>query len=133
MKLSAVFTPRGDLRLVAVLVTCCAILAHISATDDTLEGQRGEGEQNFNGVSADGAETGKLKQSLMQRERRSAKNATPNLSDIEKRLKAIMEDRCAFLVRKSFISVISVHLLAIYLYNIMLLEDFQEKIHGKRP
>ena len=124
MKLSAVITPRGGLRFVAVLVMCCAILAHISAMDETQVEQRRGDEKNFNKVPADSAGTGKLKQSLMQRERRSANNATPNLSDIEKRLKAIMEDRCAFLVRKSFISVISVHLLAIYLYNIILLEDF---------
>ena len=98
MKLSAVITPLGGLRFVAVLVMCCAILAHISATEDALDGQRSEGEQNFNGVSADGAET--LKQFLMQRERRSANNATPILSVIEKRLEA-MEDRCAFLVSQS--------------------------------
>ena len=55
----------------AVLVMCCAIVALISTTVDALEGQRRGGEQNFNGVSADGAETGELKQSLMQL------NATP--------------------------------------------------------
>ena len=134
MKLSAVITSRGGLRFVAVLVMCCAILAHISATEDALVKQRQGDEHNFNGVSADGAETCKLKQSLLQRERRrSTNNATPNLSDIEKRLKAIMEDRCAFLVRQSFNLKISVHLLAKYLNNIILLEDFYEKIYGKRP
>ena len=108
-----------------LLVMCCAILAHISAMDETQVGQRPGDAQNFNKVSADGAETGKLKQSLMQRERRrSTNNATPNLSEIEKRLKAIMEDRCAFLVRQSFNLEISVHLLAIYLNNIILLEYF---------
>ena len=43
MKLSAVITPLGGLRFVAVLVMCCAILAHISATEDALDGQRSEG------------------------------------------------------------------------------------------
>ena len=97
----------------AVLVMCCAIIPHISAMDETQVGQRRGDEQNFNKVSADGVETGKLKQSLMQRERRrSANNATANLSDIEKRLKAIMEDRCAFLVGQSLNVEIIVHLLA---------------------
>ena len=49
------------------------------------------GDQNYNRMSADGAETGK-KQSLLYRERRTAKkNATPNLTDFEKRLKAVEE------------------------------------------
>ena len=113
MKLSPVITPRGGLRFVALLVMCWAIIAHISATEDALDGQRSEGEQNFNGVSADGAEIGKLKQSLMQRERRSANNATPTLSVIEKRLEA-MEDRCAFLVSQSFNLELSIHVLYIY-------------------
>ena len=93
MKLSSsVITPRGGLRLVAVLVMCCSILVHISALDENMEGQcRGE-DQNTNRVSADGAETGE-KQSLLHRERRAVKkNATPSLPDIEKRLKAV-EDR----------------------------------------
>ena len=97
----------------AVLVMCCAILALISAVDETQVGQRRGEEQNFNGVSADGAKTGKLKQREL---RRSTSNATPNLSDIEKRLKAIMEDRCAFLIRQSLILVAGVHLIAIYIY-----------------
>ena len=81
---------------------------------ETQVGQRRGDKQSFNKVSADGAEPGKLKQSLMQRERRRLTNyATPNLSDIEKRLKAIMEERCAFLVRQPFNLEISVHLLAI--------------------
>ena len=121
MKLSPVITPRGGLRFVAVLVMCCAILAHISATDETQVGQLRGDEQNFNGASADSAETGKLKQ---RERRRSTNNATLNLPDIEKRLKAIMEDRCAFLVRQSLMLVASVHLIAIYLYKIILLEHF---------
>ena len=70
MKLFAVISPRGGLRFVAVLMMCCAILAHLFAMEDALDGERSEGEQNVNGVSADGDETGKLKQFLMQRERR---------------------------------------------------------------
>ena len=91
MKLSHVITPRGGLRFVAVLVMCCAILAHIAAMAKTPDGQRLGDEQNFNGVSADGSETGELKQSLLYRQRRAAKtnSSTPRLRDFEKRLKAM--------------------------------------------
>ena len=68
MKSSAV-TPRTGLRSVAVSVMFCAILAHISAMDDSLTGQRG-GDQNYNRVPADSADTGK-KQSLLYRGRRA--------------------------------------------------------------
>ena len=66
----------------AVLVMYCAILPHISAMEE---------DQNFNGVSADGAETGELKQSFLHRERRAAKTNTtrPRQQDFEKRLKAV--------------------------------------------
>ena len=75
----------------------CAILVHISATDDSLTGERGE-DQNSDRVSADGAETGE-KQSLLHRGRRAIKkNSTPSLSEIEKRLKA-MEERLERYVR----------------------------------
>ena len=91
MKLFSVFKPCGiSLRFVAVLVMCCAILNHISAMDDTLEGQRRGADHNFNGVSADAGETDELKQSLLHRERRASKtNATPKQQDFEKRLKAV--------------------------------------------
>ena len=94
MKLFLVIKPCGiSLRFVAVLVMCCAILAHISAMDYARDGQHREEYQNFNGVSADGAETGELKQSFLHRARRAAKtNATPRQQDFEKRLKA-MEKR----------------------------------------
>ena len=92
MKLSPSVTPRGGLRFMAVLVMCCAILAHISAMDESLEAQRREEYQKSNRVSSDGAET-VVKQSLLHRGRRAVKkNATPNLPNIEKRLKAV-EDR----------------------------------------
>jgi len=65
-----------------------------------MEGQlRGE-DQNINRVSGDGAETGE-KQSLLNRERRSVNNnATPSLSDIEKRLQEV-EERYAMLDQDS--------------------------------
>ena len=74
-----------------VLMMCCAILAHISAMDETLEGQRR--------VEADSAaETGELKQSLLYRGRRAVrKNSTPNLTEVEKRLKS-MEERYVGLI-----------------------------------
>ena len=69
-----------------VLMMCCSILAHISGTtDETLEAQRR--------VEAGGTETGELKQSLLYRGRRAVqKNSTPNLTEVEKRLKS-MEER----------------------------------------
>ena len=97
MKLSPAITPRGGLQFVAVLLMCCAILAHIAAMAKTLDGERRE-DRTFNGVSADGAETGELKQSWLYRERRAAKtNATPRHQDFEKRLKAV-EERCVVIL-----------------------------------
>jgi len=95
MKLSSsVITPRGGLRLVAVLVMCCTILVHISAMDENMEGRRRGEDQNINRVFADRAESGE-KQSLPHRVRRAVKkNVTPIMPDIEKRLKA-MEERFA--------------------------------------
>ena len=94
MKLSLSVTPRGGLRFTAVLVMCCTVVVHISAMDQTPEAQRRGEDQNSYRVSSDGAETVE-KQSLLHRVRRAVKkNATPNLPDIEKRLKA-MEERYA--------------------------------------
>ena len=88
-------TPRVCLRLVAVLVMCCAILVHISAMDETMEGRRQGENQSPNQVSADGAEATRNQPSLL-RERRAVKNnATPSLSDFQKRLQA-MEERYNF-------------------------------------
>ena len=93
---SSVITPRGGLRLVAVLVMCCVILVHISAMDENMHGVRRGEDQNTNRVSADCAVTGE-KQSLLHRERRSVNNnATPSLSDIEQRLEEV-EERYAML------------------------------------
>ena len=82
----SVITLRDGLRFMVVLMMCSAILAHISAMDETREGQRR--------VEADSAaETGELKQSLLYRGRRAIKkNSTPNLTEVEKRLKS-MEER----------------------------------------
>ena len=97
MKLSPVITPRGGLRFAALLLMCCAILAHISAMPETPDGQRRE-DQGFHRVFADGAETGELKQSLLYRERRASKtNPTPRPQNFEKRLKAV-EERCVVIL-----------------------------------
>ena len=94
MKMSPSITPRGGLRFMAVLVMCCTVVIHISAMDETPVAQRRGEDPNSNRVSSDGAETVE-KQSLLHRVRRAVKkNATPNLPDIEKRLKA-MEERYA--------------------------------------
>ena len=83
MTLSRVITLRGGLRFMVALMMCCAILAHISTMDETLEGRRR--------VEADGAEIGELKQ-LYRGRRAVQKNSTPNLAEVEKRLKS-MEER----------------------------------------
>ena len=91
MKLSPSVTPRGSLRFMAVLVMCCTIVIHISAMDETPEAKRPGEDPNSNQMSSDGAETVE-KQSLLYRGRRTVKkNATPNLPDMEKRLKAVEE------------------------------------------
>jgi len=78
MKLSSsVITPRGSLRLVAVLVMNCFILVHISAMDENVEGQRRGEDQNTNRVSADGATKAGEKQFLHRVQRSVKKNATP--------------------------------------------------------
>ena len=94
MKLSPSITPRTGLRFMAVLMMCCAILAHISAMDEPLKAQLQGEDQISNRVSSDGAET-VVKQSLLHRGRRAVKkNATPNLPNIEKRLKAVEDRYC---------------------------------------
>ena len=89
MNFSPVITPRGALRFVAVLMVCNAILVHIAAMHQSVEGTRREDPQT-DPISSDGAETGENQPSLLHRERRSVKkNATPTLSDIIKRLQAL--------------------------------------------
>ena len=94
MKMSPSITPRGGLRFMAVLVMCCTVVIHISAVDESPEAQRRGKDPNSNRVSSDDAKTVE-KQSLLHRGRRTVnKNATPKLSDFEKRLKT-MEERYA--------------------------------------
>jgi len=70
--------------------------------DEAQERQRRGEDQNANRVFADGAETGE-KQSLLHRVRRAVKkNATPNMPDIEKRLKAMEQRFATALVVRSF-------------------------------
>ena len=77
----------------AVLVMCCAIVAHINAMDESLEAKRPTEDQKFDRVFSDGATKTVEKQFQLHRGRRAVKNnATPNLPDVEKRLKA-MEER----------------------------------------
>ena len=64
--------------------------------NEAQERQRRGEDQNTNRLSADSVETGE-KRSLLHRERRSViNNATPSLSDIEKRLQEV-EERYAIL------------------------------------
>ena len=86
MKPYAVVTPRDGVRFVAVLLMCCATLVHISAMDETPEGIREGKVQNYERVSADGAEAAG-KESLLHRERRAVKN----IAELEKRLQAMAE------------------------------------------
>jgi len=94
-----ILSPRETFRFVAVLMICSIILVPISATDDTLEGlRRREDDQNSHLLSANGAEAAG-KPSLLYREPRAVKNnASPNLSDIAKRLQA-MERKLDALLR----------------------------------
>ena len=89
MKFPPAVNPRGGVRVVALLLMCCAVLAHISAMDEIPKGLRRGEEQNSHRVSADSAEAAG-KQSLLHRERRAVKNNAA----VEKRLQA-MEDRYA--------------------------------------
>ena len=89
MKFSPAIAPRGSLRCVAVLVMCNAILVHIAATRESVKDKHREDPQ-ADPVSADGAETVEKQPSLLHRARRSLKkNATPSLSDVAKRLRAL--------------------------------------------
>lgn len=91
MKLSPDVAPRVGMRIMAVLVICSTFLVFISAINAPVEGQRREEEQNSDRVLIDGAE-GVEKQTLLHRERRAVdNNSGPNMTDIEKRLKAIEE------------------------------------------
>ena len=92
MKLSAVRTYRTGMRLQALkLAMFCAIATHISAKYETRAPGGRVANPNPNRVSADEAKI-REKRSLLSRGRKAVKkNATFNLSDIEKRLRDVEE------------------------------------------
>ena len=96
MKLSAVGTYRRVMRLQALkLAIFCAIATHISAKYETRAPEERVANPNPNRVSADEAEI-REKRSLLSRGRKAVKkNATFNLSDVEKRLRDV-EERYVF-------------------------------------
>ena len=84
MKHSQVTIPRSEsLRFFALLVMCCTILAHISATESLKNDDAHETRQE-------------LPTSILQR-RAIKENGTTNPQDIEKRLK-IIEQRYVLLI-----------------------------------
>ena len=90
MKLSAVGTYRTGMRLRALkLAMFCAIATHISAKYETRSPEGPVANPNPSRVSADETEI-RQKGSLLSRGRKAVKkNATFNLSDIEKRLRDV--------------------------------------------
>lgn len=93
MKLSAVGTYRTGMRLQALkLAMFCAIATHISTREYETRAPEGRvANPNPNRVSADEAEI-REKRSLLSRGRKAVKkNATFNLSDIEKPLRDVEE------------------------------------------
>lgn len=83
MKLFQALEPPGvSTRIVAVLVICSALLAHVSSMDETAAE-----EQHPDEVFIDGDHE---EQNLMHRERRQVKNnSSPKLADMEKRLQVL--------------------------------------------
>ena len=96
MKLSVVGTYRTGMRLQALkLAMFCAIATHISAKYETRSPEGRVANPNPSRVSADEGEI-REKRSLLSRRRKAVKkNATFNLSDIEKRLRDV-EERYVF-------------------------------------
>ena len=91
MKLSPDVAPLVGMRIMVVLAICSTFLVFISAMNAPVEGQHREEEHNSDRVLIDGAE-GVEKQTMLHRERRAIdNNSGPNMTDIEKRLKAIEE------------------------------------------
>ena len=87
MKASPTVITRYSLRLVALFVMCCAILVHLSATND-IRSEQSQREQIVDRVFDDGE-----KRTLLHRQRKSAKNnVMVSLSEVQKRLRA-MEER----------------------------------------
>ena len=88
MKASPTVSTRYSLRLVALFVMCCAILVHLSATNEIQSEQlQSQREQIVDRVFDDGE-----KRTLLHRQRKSAKNnVMVGLSEVHKRLRAIEE------------------------------------------
>ena len=77
---SATVIARYSLRLVALFVMCCAILVHLSATNE-IRSEQSQREQIVDRVFDDGE-----KRTLLHRQRKSAKNnVMVSLSEVQKR------------------------------------------------
>ena len=92
MKASPTVIPPYSLRLVALFVMCCAILVHLSATNE-IRSEQSQREQIVDRVFDDGSKIGDgEKRTLLHRQRKSAKNnVMVSLSEVQKRLRAIEE------------------------------------------
>ena len=102
MKLSTVGTYRTGMRLQALkLAMLCAIATHISAKYETRSPEGRVENPNPSRVSADEGEI-REKRSLLSRRRKAVKkNATFNLSDMEKRLRDVEERYVLFSLLKN--------------------------------
>ena len=92
MKASPTVITRYSLRLVALFVMCCAILVHLSATNE-IRSEQSQREQIVDRVFDDSSKIGDgEKRTLLHRQRKSAKNnVMVSLSEVRKRLRAIEE------------------------------------------
>ena len=92
MKASPTVITRYSLRLVALFVMCCAILVHLSATNE-IRSEQSQREQIVDRVFDDSSKIGDgEKRTLLHRQRKSAKNnVMVSLSEVQKRLRAIEE------------------------------------------
>ena len=92
MKASPTVITRYSLRLVALFVMCCAILGHLSATNE-IRSEQSQREQIVDRVFDDSSKIGDgEKRTLLHRQRKSAKNnVMVSLSEVQKRLRAIEE------------------------------------------
>ena len=92
MKASPTVITRYSLRLVALFVMCCAILGHLSATNE-IRSEQSQREQIVDRVFDHSSKIGDgEKRTLLHRQRKSAKNnVMVSLSEVQKRLRAIEE------------------------------------------
>ena len=92
MKASPTVITRYSLRLVSLFVMCCAILVHLSATNE-IRSEQSQREQIVDRVFDDSSKIGDgEKRTLLHRQRKSAKNSVmASLSEVQKRLRAIEE------------------------------------------